>query len=62
MIWVLPVLAAVGVGAWIYTSVTEEEQQDVRDAFTENGYDGQSIEFDRYEEHYPVLMRMKRYK
>ena len=43
-------------------AITEEEQQDVRDAFTENGYDGQSIEFDRYEEHYPVLMRMKRYK
>lgn len=43
-------------------AITEEEQQDVRDAFTENSYDGQSIEFDRYEEHYPVLMRMKRYK
>lgn len=31
MIWVLPVLAAVGVGAWIYNSVTEEEQQAQRD-------------------------------
>lgn len=31
MIWVLPVLAAVGVGAWIYNAVTEEEQQAQRD-------------------------------
>ena len=31
MIWVLPVLAAVGIGAWIYNAVTEEEQQAQRD-------------------------------
>lgn len=31
MIWVLPVLAVVGVGAWIYNAVTEEEQQAQRD-------------------------------
>lgn len=43
-------------------AITEEEQQDIREAFTERGYDGQSIEFDRYEEHYPALMRMKHYK
>ena len=27
MIWVLPVLAAMGVSAWIYNSVSEEEQR-----------------------------------
>ena len=43
-------------------AITEEEQQDIREAFTERGYDGQSIEFDRYEEHYPALMRIKHYK
>lgn len=43
-------------------AITEEEQQDIREAFTERGYDGQSIEFDRYEEHYPALIRMKHYK
>ena len=43
-------------------AITEEEQQDIRQAFTDMGYDGQAIEFDRYEEHYPALMRMKHYK
>jgi hypothetical protein len=43
-------------------AITEEEQQNIRNAFIINGYDGKSIEFDYYEEHYPTLMRMKRYK
>ena len=29
-------------------AITEEEQRDVRLAFTEMGYDGAAIEFDRY--------------
>ncbi len=43
-------------------AITEEEQQNIRNAFIINGYDGKSIEFDCYEEHYPTLMRMKHYK
>ena len=43
-------------------TITEEEQRDVRLAFTEMGYDGSAIEFDRYEEQYPALMRLVRYK
>ena len=41
-------------------AITEEEQQDIRQAFTDMGYDGQAIEFDRYEEHYPALMRLRK--
>ncbi len=43
-------------------AITEEEQRDVRLAFTEMGYDGSAIEFDRYEEQYPSLMRLARYE
>lgn len=43
-------------------AITEEEQQAVRQVFAELGYDGTAIEFDRYEECYPSLMRIKRYK
>lgn len=43
-------------------AITEEEQQAVRQVFAELGYDGAAIEFDRYEECYPSLMRIKRYK
>lgn len=43
-------------------AMSEEEQQAVRRVFTENGYDGSAIEFDRYEESYPTLMRMARYR
>mgnify|MGYP001643535348 CR=1 FL=1 len=43
-------------------AITEEEQRDVRLAFTEMGYDGAAIEFDRYEEQYPALMRLARYE
>ncbi|WP_314672605.1 DUF6078 family protein [Segatella salivae] len=43
-------------------TITEEEQRDVRLAFTEMGYDGSAIEFDRYKEQYPALMRLVRYK
>ena len=42
--------------------ITEEEQKLIRLAFTEMGYDGNSIEFDRYEEQYPALMRLSRKK
>lgn len=43
-------------------AITEEEQEMVRLAFTEMGYDGATIEFDRYEEQYPALMRLAKYK
>ena len=43
-------------------AITEEEQRDVHLAFTEMGYDGSAIEFDRYEEQYPALMRLARYE
>nr|WP_024991161.1 DUF6078 family protein [Hoylesella marshii] len=41
-------------------TITEEEQLDIRQAFTDMGYDGQAMEFDRYEEHYPALMRLRK--
>ena len=41
--------------------ITEEEQQDIRSAFTEMGYDGNAIEFDHYEEQYPAVMRIAKY-
>ena len=44
------------------SAITEEEQRDVRLTFTEMGYDGSAIEFDRYEEQYPALMRLVRYE
>ena len=37
--------------------LTESEQKEIRDIFTDMGYDGSSIEFDSYEEQYPTLMR-----
>lgn len=43
-------------------AITEEEQEMVRLSFTEMGYDGSAIEFDRYEEQYSALMRLARYK
>jgi len=43
-------------------AITEEEQEMVCLSFAEMGYDGNAIEFDRYEEQYPALMRMARYK
>ena len=42
--------------------ITEEEQKLIRLSFTEMGYDGNSIEFDRYEEQYPALMQLSRKK
>lgn len=42
-------------------AISEEEQQDIRLAFTEMGYDGNAIEFDRYEEQYPAIMRIVKY-
>ena len=38
--------------------ITEEEQETIRNIFTEMGYDGNAIHFDRYEEKYPTLMRL----
>ena len=38
--------------------LTESEQKEIRDIFTDMGYDGSTIEFDRYEEQYPILMRI----
>lgn len=43
-------------------AITEEEQQLVRQSFDEMGYDGKAIEFDRYEEQYPALMRLIKFK
>ncbi len=43
-------------------AITEEEQEMVRLSFTEMGYNGAAIEFDRYEEQYPALMRLAKYK
>ena len=37
--------------------LTESEQQEIREVFTDMGYDGSKIEFDRYEEQYPTVMR-----
>ena len=42
-------------------AISEEEQQDIRLAFTEMGYDGNAIEFDHYEEQYPAIMRIVKY-
>ena len=42
--------------------ITEEEQKLIRLSFTEMGYDGNAIEFDRYEEQYPALMQLSRKK
>lgn len=41
--------------------ITEEEQLCIRAAFTDMGYDGEAIEFDRYEEQYPAIMRIARH-
>ena len=38
--------------------LTEREQREIREVFTDAGYDGSKIEFDRYEEQYPILMRI----
>lgn len=43
-------------------AITPSEQQSIRRAFTQMGYDGAAIEFDRYEDCYPVLMRMRKEK
>lgn len=43
-------------------AITKEEQQAIRQAFTDMGYNGSAIEFDRYEQCYPALMRLKRRK
>ena len=43
-------------------AITEEEQRDVHLTFTEMGYDGSTIEFDRDEKQYPTLMRLARYE
>nr|WP_315087815.1 DUF6078 family protein [uncultured Prevotella sp.] len=42
-------------------AISEEEQQEIRLAFTEMGYDGNTIEFDHYEEQYPAIMRIVKY-
>lgn len=42
-------------------AISEEEQQEIRLAFTEMGYDGNAIEFDHYEEQYPAIMRIVKY-
>lgn len=39
-------------------AITKAEQQDIRRIFTEMGYNGEEIEFDRYEEQYPQIMRI----
>ena len=41
--------------------LTESEQKEIRDIFTDMGYDGSAIEFDCYEEQYPTLMRTYKY-
>lgn len=42
---------------WEERVLTESEQQEIREVFTDMGYDGSKIEFDRYEEQYPTVMR-----
>ena len=42
-------------------AITEDEQQTIRNEFTEMGYDVNAIEFDRYEEKYPILMQLYKY-
>lgn len=41
--------------------LTEREQREIREVFTDAGYDGSKIEFDRYGEQYPSLMRPYKY-
>ena len=41
-------------------AITGEEQQNIRQIFTDMGYDGNTIVFNRYEEQYPTLMRLKK--
>ena len=38
--------------------ITESEQQTIRDVFNDMGYNGAAIEFDRYEEQYPRLVKL----
>ena len=38
--------------------ITESEQQTIRDVFNDMGYNGAAIEFDRYEEQYPRLIKL----
>lgn len=35
--------------------LTESKQKEIRDIFTDKGYDGSVIKFDRYEEQHPTL-------
>ena len=37
--------------------LTESKQKEIRDIFTDKGYDGSVIEFESYEEQHPTLMR-----
>ena len=37
--------------------LTESKQKEIRDFFTDKGYDGSVIEFESYEEQHPTLMR-----
>ena len=41
--------------------LTESEQAEIRDIFTEMGYDSSAIEFDSYGEQHPSLMRPYKY-
>ena len=41
--------------------LTESEQAEIRDIFTDMGYDSSAIEFDSYGEQYPSLMRPYKY-
>lgn len=43
-------------------TIIEEEQEMARLSFTEMDYESNVIEFDRYEEQYPALLRIARYK
>ena len=36
--------------------LTESKQKEIRDIFTDKGYDGSVIKFDRYEEQHPTLL------
>ena len=38
--------------------ITESEQQTIRDVFNDMGYNGAAIEFDRYKEQYPRLIKL----
>lgn len=42
--------------------LTPENQSQIRDIITSLGYDGSRIEFDRYEEAYPYLMKLSHRK